>query len=131
MTLRWWGGDVAAAMRKYAAQIRKTGKHVGIFPFLVWSLTRRLRVEVHCGRGRIDPVSAFASWAKDWLREPATPLVAIWSRVFQCVVNSDDCIVVHALNGDADQTSGNHWVAGLHTWNRQSGTRLPASSLSW
>ena len=109
------GEQVASAMRKYAAQIRKTGKLVGIFPFLVWSLVHRLRVEVHCGRGRIDPVAEFASWAKDLLREPATPLIVIWSRVFRCVVNGNDCIVVRALNGEADQASGNHWVAGLHT----------------
>ena len=115
MTLRWRGGHIASAMRTYANKIRKTGRHVGIFPFLVWSLIHRVRVEIHCGRGRLDPVAEFAPWATDLLRVPVTPLIAIWTRVFRCDVNGRDCIVVRSLTGEADQVLGNHWVAGLHT----------------
>ena len=100
-------------MRKYATQIRKTGKFVGIFPFLVWSLVHKVRIQIHCGRGRIDPVAEFAPWAQ--VREPATPLIAIWTRIFSCEIDGRDCIVVRALEDDADQSRGNHWVAGLHT----------------
>ena len=109
------GQHVALAMRKYAAQISKTGRLVGIFPFLVWSILRRLRVQVLCGRGRIDPVTEFAPWAMDLLREPATPLIVIWSRVFRCWVNGAESIVVRALDEEAALSAGNHWVAGLYT----------------
>ena len=102
-------------MRSYAASIRKTGKYVGMFPFLVWSVKRGLRVELQCGRGRLDPVAEFAPWAAAGVREPPMPLIALWTRVLRVPMGDGDHTVVRGLTTDADVANGNHWMAGLHT----------------
>ena len=77
---------VAEAMRVYAREVRKTGKYVSLFPFVVWSVMKGWRTEIHCGSGRVDVVERYAAWATDTVRQPPAPLIAIWCRVLRAEV---------------------------------------------
>ena len=52
-------------MRGYAMNIRKTGKLVGIFAFLLFAVFRQRRVQLLFGSGLHDVLSNYAPWAVD------------------------------------------------------------------
>ena len=56
---------IRASMRGYAMNIRKTGKLVGIFAFLLFAVFRQRRVQLLFGSGLHDVLSNYAPWAVD------------------------------------------------------------------
>ena len=100
-------------MLLFAEQVQKTGKYVGIFPFVVWACARRRRVQLLFGDGLLDIISTYAPWAEAATATCATPRVAAFCKVFRCPLDGVDHVVVRHLLNNADLASGNHWVAAI------------------
>ena len=100
-------------MLLYAEQMQKTGKYVGIFPFVVWACARQQQVQLLFGDGLLDIISTYAPWAEAATATCAIPRVAAFCKVFRCLVDGIDHVVVRHLLNNADLAHGNHWVAAV------------------
>ena len=104
---------VRDAMLLYATSAKKTGKCVGIFPFVVWACMRRRPVQLLFGDGLLDVVSTYAPWALETMLPGETPRVAVFCRVVRVALHGEDHVVVRHLRNNADLANGNHWVAAV------------------
>ena len=82
---------------------------VGIDP--LWVCARQQQVQLLFGDGLLDIISTYAPWAEAAIATCAIPRVAAFCKVFRCLVDGIDHVVVRHLLNNADLAHGNHWVA--------------------
>jgi len=69
--------DIEQALREHARDVRRTGRCIGLMPFIVYGYRRRVRVHVLLGESTVDLLQSFAPELSKNLVERALPLTAI------------------------------------------------------
>ena len=105
--------DIQEAMIRYAADIRKTGRWIGIFGFLVYALTFSRRVHLFLANRLLDIIAEFASWAVPNVKSTPFTRVAIFCRIISVDIDTVPHIIMRHIRDDGDLRAGNHWVAAL------------------
>ena len=69
--------DIEQALREHARDVRRTGRCIGLMPFIVYGYRRRVRVHVLLGESTVDLLQSFAPELSENLVGRALPLTAI------------------------------------------------------
>ena len=103
----------SCSLRAIARDLRRTGRSIGLLPFLVYAARRRARIHVLFGRTSVDIVDAFAPSLASICLDRDPPLTVVYCR---CVIfweGPTQHRVVRALVSDRDIVHGNHWVIAV------------------
>jgi hypothetical protein len=100
-------------MRAAAKDIQRTGRHIGLFAFLVYAHIRRVRVHALLGLRTLDVLEHFAPAFAGGCKELTPALTVALCRCMVFWRGGTPHRVVRALTTDADLAQGNHWVVAV------------------
>ena len=85
--------DIEQALREHARDVRRTGRCIGLMPFIVYGYRRRVRVHVLLGESTVDLLQSFAPELSENLVERALPLTAMIVIIIVIVIAIANIII--------------------------------------
>jgi hypothetical protein len=90
---QYYASDIEQALREHARDVRRTGRCIGLMPFIVYGYRRRVRVHVLLGESTVDLLQSFAPELSENLAERALPLTAIIVIIIVIVIDIANIII--------------------------------------